>query len=100
MGAFTRVLPPTHALCLFLLGPVRLFSFIHPLPKISSFPKMIRSLSLSLEEGAGRKKVGEGQQGPGEVCLMWPEAEAEQVCWVRLGPGRALGGEGGWLSPG
>lgn len=31
---------------------------------------------------------------------MWPEAEVEQICWVGLGPGRALGGEGGRLSPG
>lgn len=63
MGAFTRALPPTHALCLFLLGPVRLFSVIHPLPKVSCFPKMSRSVSLSLEERTSRKKTGRGAAG-------------------------------------
>ena len=91
MGGFTRALPLTHALCLFLLGPVRLFSFIHPLPKVSSVPKMSRSVSLSLEEGAGRIKTGGGTAG------VW--GDLPHVARSRSGAG-VLGRTGARLSLG
>ena len=92
MEALTRVLPPTHALYLFRLGSGRLFSFIYPFPKVSSFPKMSRSVSLSLEEGAGGRKTGElGEAGvPGGL---------PHVARSRSGAGM-LGGTGARLSLG
>ena len=52
------------------------------------------------KELVGEKLGSWGKQGSREVCLMWPEAEVEQVCWVGLGPGWALDVEGGRLPPG
>ena len=68
MGTFARAFPPTHALWLAPLGPGRLFSFVHPIPKGSRSPRMSRTVSPSVEEGAGRRKTpGEKQAFQGSI---------------------------------
>ena len=44
----------------------------------------------------GEKRGSWGEQGSREVCLMWPEAEVEQVCGWDWGLGAPwMGWEGG-----